>query len=67
MTLFSKAVSDSEPYVPGEQPRDMRYIKLNTNESPYPPCPGVKAALENINYSDLRLYSDPEAAELRGV
>lgn len=52
------------PYTPGEQPRDMQYIKLNTNESPFPPSPlsqqYAKEAAENLN-----LYSDPECTALR--
>ena len=53
------------PYTPGEQPRNQAYIKLNTNESPYPPSPGVLAALNRAEGENLRLYSDPEAMELR--
>ena len=52
-------------YVPGEQPRDRRYIKLNTNENPYPPSPRVLEALRAAVGDDLRLYPDPEATELR--
>ena len=44
---FSSLLSGIEPYVPGEQPKDMQYIKLNTNESPFPPAPGVIQAIEN--------------------
>lgn len=47
------------PYVPGEQPRQIGMIKLNTNENPYPPAPGVKAAMENMDADKLRLYPDP--------
>ena len=47
-----------DAYVPGEQPRDKRYIKLNTNEFPYPPAPDVIAAVDATVISDLRLYSD---------
>ena len=52
-------------YTPGEQPRDMRYIKLNTNESPYPPAPGVVAAMTKTQVELLRLYSDPTAKGLK--
>jgi histidinol-phosphate aminotransferase len=54
-----------EGYVPGEQPQDRRYIKLNTNENPYPPSPHVLEALRNAATEDLRLYPDPTARELR--
>lgn len=54
-----------EAYTPGEQPRDRRYIKLNTNESPYPPSPEVLEAVTNTELCDLRLYSDPEGKVLR--
>ena len=53
-----------EAYVPGEQPRDMRYVKLNTNESPYPPAPGVIEAVA-AQAGRLQLYSDPVSADLR--
>ena len=52
-------------YVPGEQPRDRRYIKLNTNENPYPPSPRVLEALRRAVSDDLRLYPDPTATDLR--
>ncbi|HKI19473.1 MAG TPA: histidinol-phosphate transaminase [Isosphaeraceae bacterium] len=51
-------------YVPGEQPRDGGFIKLNTNENPYPPSPQVKAALAQAVGDRLRLYPDPMATEL---
>ena len=54
-----------EAYTPGEQPRDMQYIKLNTNESPYPPAPAVAAAMTLEQIKNLRLYSDPTAKSLR--
>ena len=47
-----------EPYVPGEQPQE-KVIKLNTNENPYPPAPGVQKALETLRAEDFRLYPDP--------
>ncbi len=52
------------PYVPGEQPDKQGMIKLNTNECPYPPAPGVQAALTAMQSSDLRLYPDPGAEVL---
>ncbi len=54
-----------EAYTPGEQPRDMQYIKLNTNESPYPPAPSVVAAMTGEQVELLRLYSDPTAKALK--
>ena len=53
-----------EVYTPGEQPKDMQYVKLNTNESPYPPAPVVVEAV-NAEAGRLQLYSDPECADLR--
>jgi len=52
-------------YVPGEQPRGQKLIKLNTNENPYPPAPEVGAALQSFAWQDLRLYSEPSAACVR--
>lgn len=54
-----------DAYVPGEQPTDMEYIKLNTNESPFPPSPEVVAAITDEEVENLRLYSDPECKSLR--
>ena len=54
-----------EAYTPGEQPTDMKYIKLNTNESPFPPSPGVIRAISSERVEELRLYSDPTATLLR--
>ena len=54
-----------EAYTPGEQPRDQQYIKLNTNESPYPPAPSVVEAITAEQVELLRLYSDPTAKNLK--
>jgi histidinol-phosphate aminotransferase len=58
------------PYVPGEQPRDRKFIKLNTNENPYPPSPKVIEAIERVLSGEgpgdpLRLYPDPLCTEFR--
>lgn len=52
------------PYVPGEQPKEEDIIKLNTNECPYPPAPGVQLALRQSVAERLRCYPDPDAAKL---
>lgn len=62
--FFSEKYARLEPYVPGEQPRDKKYIKLNTNESPFPPSPLVEKAVSEESRM-LQLYSDPECRELR--
>ena len=61
--FFSKRLSGLLPYVPGEQPQDMQYIKLNTNESPFPPSPKVVEAIAGES-GKLNLYSDPECKVL---
>ena len=63
MRAFEKNIRKVEPYVPGEQPR-RKVIKLNTNENPYPPAPGVKKALSQMDADALRLYPDPTAGDL---
>ena len=65
--FFNRSLDRLVPYTPGEQPQDQQYVKLNTNESPYPPSPGVIAALNAREAADLRLYSDPEAKVLKAV
>lgn len=61
--FFSKKYSSLEPYTPGEQPKDMKYIKLNTNESPYqPPKEVIDAAAQAAK--KLQLYSDPDCKKL---
>ena len=71
--FFSSKYSSLEAYTPGEQPKDMKYIKLNTNESPFPPSPKVIEYAKEES-GKLNLYSDPEscvltqkAADLFGV
>lgn len=61
--FFSKKYAMLEAYVPGEQPKDQKYVKLNTNESPFPPSPSVKAAVSD-EIDKLCLYSDPECTPL---
>ena len=65
--FFSDCLNGLVPYVPGEQPRDKKYIKLNTNESPFAPSPKVIEAIDKGQVSDLRLYSDPTADMLVGA
>ena len=62
--FFSDKYKDLEPYTPGEQPREQKYIKLNTNENPYPPLPEVAEAVRKAS-DKLYLYSDTECVELR--
>ena len=61
--FFSDKYQALTPYTPGEQPRDQRYIKLNTNESPFPPSPKAQARAEE-ELKKLQLYSDPTCAAL---
>ena len=60
-----KNIRQAEPYVPGEQPQN-KVIKLNTNENPYPPAPGVERVLREMDTDRFRLYPDPAAEELTG-
>ena len=61
--FFSEKFSRLVPYTPGEQPQDMKYIKLNTNESPFPPSQKVAEAV-SAESGRLELYSDPECKKL---
>ena len=63
--FLSQRLLSLEEYVPGEQPRDKKYIKLNTNESPFPPSPKAIVAVDEKEKEDLRLYSDPECKKLK--
>ena len=66
MSRYMSSRFDSlEAYVPGEQPQDMVYVKLNTNESPFPPAPAVLAALHGGEAERLNRYPDPEGRLLR--
>ena len=62
--FFSDNFASLTPYTPGEQPKERQFVKLNTNESPFPPAPGVLAAVAE-QAGKLQLYSDPEISSLR--
>lgn len=64
---WSSLAQGLEPYVPGEQPRDRKYIKLNTNENPYGPSPRVLEAIRGAVDDSLRLYPDPTCDVLLGA
>lgn len=64
-SYFRPNIERMQGYVPGEQPQDRGFIKLNTNESPYPPSPKVLKAVRAAVDADLRLYPDPTATALR--
>ncbi len=61
---WSPIVHQLTPYIPGEQPQDQAYIKLNTNENPYPPSPRVIEAISALDGDRLRRYPDPESSAL---
>lgn len=62
--FFSSKYSELKPYVPGEQPRDRRYIKLNTNESPFPPSPKAQEYAAQAA-KGIQLYSDPTCTGIK--
>lgn len=64
MKTWENNIRKVVPYTPGEQPNQPDMIKLNTNENPYPPAPGVKRVLEHMDTDALRLYPDPTCSEL---
>lgn len=64
-SFLSKLASSVSPYAAGEQLNDKKYVKLNTNENPYPPAPAVERALRETDAASLRLYPSPDADGLR--
>lgn len=64
MKKWEENIRKVVPYTPGEQPNQPDMIKLNTNENPYPPAPGVERVLHEMNTDALRLYPDPAAGDL---
>jgi len=64
---WSELIRGLNPYIPGEQPKDRKYIKLNTNENPYPPSPAVLEAIRKHTGKDLRLYPDPDGDILKAA
>ena len=64
MSAWETNVRRVTPYTPGDQPDRPKMIKLNTNENPYPPAPGVEKALKEFQTDRLRLYPDPAASML---
>ena len=62
---WTDLVHQLDPYVPGEQPQDQQFIKLNTNENPYPPSAEVAKTIQAYAHDSLRLYPDPESIHLR--
>lgn len=64
MSRFYSDRAKGEPYVYGEQPKDKKYIKINTNENPYGPSPKAMKLLKETDWDRLKLYSDPLSTEL---
>ena len=65
--FWTDKISSLDPYVPGEQPQDKKYIKLNTNESPYSPSPKALSAMAAQVSESLRLYPDPNCMTLKNA
>ena len=65
ISYFRPGIDAMEGYTPGEQPKTADIVKLNTNESPFPPSPGVKRALLELDCERLRRYPDPVSSALR--
>jgi len=64
---WSNLIKNIEPYTPGEQPDDKKYIKLNTNENPYPPSPRVIEAVKRVANESLKLYPSTTCDELKSA
>lgn len=64
MKAWEQNIRRVTPYVPGEQPQGKNIIKLNTNENPYPPAPGVSRVMREFDADSLRRYPDPAVSEL---
>lgn len=68
MKKYLSAIIDNlEPYIPGEQPQDKKYIKLNTNENPYPPSSRVIEVIKKTVETDMMLYPDPNCMVLKNA
>jgi len=67
MRSWEKNIRKVVPYVPGEQPKEIDIVKLNTNENPYPPTPKATQAAAEFNMDTLKLYPDPDASTLVNV
>ncbi len=67
MAAWEENVRKVVPYTPGEQPKSRNIIKLNTNENPYPPAPGVERALREMDVQEFRKYPDAETRPLVDV
>ena len=65
--MIAKHVRKLEGYVPGEQPKSKKVVKLNTNENPYPPSPKCAAVLKDSDLEYLRKYPDPDCTELKAA
>lgn len=66
-SFLSEKAKNIAPYAAGEQPKDKKYVKLNTNENPYPPSPKALEAYKNFDFSSLNLYPAPDADALRAA
>jgi len=65
--MIARHIRKLEGYIPGEQPKSARVVKLNTNENPYPPSPNCAKALGDFDAARLRRYPDPDCNALRAV